>query len=749
MIKVQASAVLILILLVAAGLGEDPVYSSTIPQAISTPSVPSVLEYPELRAAILASYDAQNYSETARLLSQMRDRYEEKYNSLPYKLLHAKASMLSGNKNEAFHLYQDIDSDFTLRIYSILPLARIAAGEGRKEIAISYYQKYLSNPRNPDYYAVSVEALTYALSLKSSELLLNVATPVQRNSATTRTGQFFIAKAYLLKNDKESARAVFRSLIAGGKKDDVTSHSLSELDLMEGAELSREDQVRRGRLAYQFWNFSLARKYLEPYAMEDMENAYYYGRTLLFLGDLTGAKAVLQKAIETYPQDSWTQSALYQYANICLRDGDFKKAESLYQDLIARTTGKDQENATYKLVQSLRAQSRLQEALVALQPLSYSRTVSQRAPSLFLRGRIYFQAGRYPEALIDFDQLLQSPSKVNSKEVMFWKGLTLEKLKQPEKADQAFSSLSSGADFFALLAQEKLKTAVSTTENLRSGGSFQHVCGLPDSNKESAIAERMAAGDPLAALLYLHLYEEGSRSLDSVSDATWALLNIDPKDRFRKYLEIAHLATLGQNYPTAAYYSEIIQKNFLKNVPLDTLPEDVLFILFPYPFRESVEPFSKERGLDPYYVISIMKQESRFKRFAKSPAFARGLMQLIPPTAVSMAESVGLSDFTPDQLYYPEVNINLGTRYLQEMVKKFGTRPEVIAASYNSGESNVRRWLACTSTDEVMEFFSNIDLKETRDYVVQVKTNYEWYRRIYGGEKNDRQISQYGLAEKD
>ena len=73
--------------------------------------------------------------------------------------------------------------------------------------------------------------------------------------------------------------------------------------------------------------------------------------------------------------------------------------------------------------------------------------------------------------------------------------------------------------------------------------------------------------------------------------------------------------------------------------------------------------------------------------------FARGLMQLIPPTALSMVSLLGISDFTQDELYHPEVNINLGTKYLQEMVKKFGERPEVIAASYNSGESNVMRWL--------------------------------------------------------
>jgi peptidoglycan lytic transglycosylase len=88
------------------------------------------------------------------------------------------------------------------------------------------------------------------------------------------------------------------------------------------------------------------------------------------------------------------------------------------------------------------------------------------------------------------------------------------------------------------------------------------------------------------------------------------------------------------------------------------------------------------------------------------------------------------------------MNINLGTRYLQEMVKKFGERPEVIAASYNSGESNVQRWLACTSSNEVMEFFSNIDLAETKDYVAQVTTTYDWYRRIY----KNKQISSAGMA---
>ena len=71
-------------------------------------------------------------------------------------------------------------------------------------------------------------------------------------------------------------------------------------------------------------------------------------------------------------------------------------------------------------------------------------------------------------------------------------------------------------------------------------------------------------------------------------------------------------------------------------------------------------------------------------------------MQLIPSTATRLASDLGLKGFSVEHLYSPEVNINLGTRYIQEIIQRFGKQLEVIAAGYNSGESNVRRWLDCT-----------------------------------------------------
>jgi soluble lytic murein transglycosylase len=107
-------------------------------------------------------------------------------------------------------------------------------------------------------------------------------------------------------------------------------------------------------------------------------------------------------------------------------------------------------------------------------------------------------------------------------------------------------------------------------------------------------------------------------------------------------------------------------------------------------------------------------------------------MQIIPSTASSLATSLGLQNFSVDQLYVPAVNINLGTRYVQDIIKEFGDQVEFIAAGYNGGESNVRRWRDSSTPDEVLDFVSSIDFKETKNYVMIVKTNYEVYKRIYG-----------------
>jgi soluble lytic murein transglycosylase len=337
---------------------------------------------------------------------------------------------------------------------------------------------------------------------------------------------------------------------------------------------------------------------------------------------------------------------------------------------------------------------------------------------------------RHQDAYSEFQDALSIKSLRNQKELLLWKGLALEKLNRSSEARSLFASLADGNDFYSHKARERL-SGDNRTEPQRSNLAIR-LPQLPDASHEKLIISEYAAGNSVPAFLYLRLYDEAALSLPDVDRKTWKILGVDETSRMQKFLAITYLAALGGNYSTATYYSELFLKNLPRDQTLFSLSPEILRALFPLPYKNEVEHFSRERKLDPFLVLSIMKQESKFKRFARSQAFARGLMQIIPSTAVSLANALGMQDFSVDKLYEPKVNINLGTRYVQDIIKEFGNQVEFIAAGYNGGESNVRRWRDSSTPNEVLDFVSSIDFKETKNYVMIVKTNYELYKRIYG-----------------
>jgi soluble lytic murein transglycosylase-like protein len=151
---------------------------------------------------------------------------------------------------------------------------------------------------------------------------------------------------------------------------------------------------------------------------------------------------------------------------------------------------------------------------------------------------------------------------------------------------------------------------------------------------------------------------------------------------------------------------------------------------FPAPFKTELIRFAKSRNIDPRFVLSIMKQESSFKANAKSPSAARGLLQLVMDTALKYNKQCGLPNLQAEQLYQPEVNINLGTFYIAELKRQFSIY-EAIAASYNGGEDNAQRWLNRSKPKENAIFTSEVGFSESKNYVFKVMNNYRVYRELY------------------
>lgn len=152
---------------------------------------------------------------------------------------------------------------------------------------------------------------------------------------------------------------------------------------------------------------------------------------------------------------------------------------------------------------------------------------------------------------------------------------------------------------------------------------------------------------------------------------------------------------------------------------------------FPVPFKAEVLEFARKKGVDPRFVMAIMKQESTFRPDVKSPSAARGLLQLVVDTAAKYQAQAGYNDLQPDDLYNPRTNIAIGVEYIADLKGQFNGLYEAIAASYNGGEDNAARWLARSEPKEAGIFASEIGFAETKNYVFKVMNNYRAYRDLY------------------
>ncbi|MCW5774325.1 MAG: lytic transglycosylase domain-containing protein [Rhodospirillaceae bacterium] len=148
--------------------------------------------------------------------------------------------------------------------------------------------------------------------------------------------------------------------------------------------------------------------------------------------------------------------------------------------------------------------------------------------------------------------------------------------------------------------------------------------------------------------------------------------------------------------------------------------------LYPVPQWTPRDGFQLDRAL----IFGIMRQESAFQAKVVSRANARGLMQLIPPTASSMAGDRNLRNQL-GRLYDPEFNMELGQRYLRQLLQSADISGNVAltAAAYNAGEGAVMKW---TAREDALLFMATIPYTETREYVERVLYNISAYRLRFG-----------------
>ena len=160
------------------------------------------------------------------------------------------------------------------------------------------------------------------------------------------------------------------------------------------------------------------------------------------------------------------------------------------------------------------------------------------------------------------------------------------------------------------------------------------------------------------------------------------------------------------------------------------IPNEAWRAAFPLPFELNLRGAAARNQLDPMLVAGLIRQESAFEPKALSHAGAVGLMQVEPMTALKMAHELRVR-YARARLTDPGYNLQLGSRYLANLIQSFGT-PEAALAAYNAGEDHVMEWTTGQKYLETAEFVESIPFTETREYVQIVIRNADVYRQIYG-----------------
>jgi soluble lytic murein transglycosylase len=160
----------------------------------------------------------------------------------------------------------------------------------------------------------------------------------------------------------------------------------------------------------------------------------------------------------------------------------------------------------------------------------------------------------------------------------------------------------------------------------------------------------------------------------------------------------------------------------------DAVLRNSLELRFPLPYQDDFQRVSHITTVPETFLLAVARQESLFDPRARSSADARGLMQLIHPTAERVARRVGLERPSTTDLYDPALNIELAGHHLAALMVRYGHRRPLAAAAYNAGEHRVDRWIKDDTGQWMDVWIESIPFRETRNYVKNVMA----FAQVYG-----------------
>jgi soluble lytic murein transglycosylase len=147
---------------------------------------------------------------------------------------------------------------------------------------------------------------------------------------------------------------------------------------------------------------------------------------------------------------------------------------------------------------------------------------------------------------------------------------------------------------------------------------------------------------------------------------------------------------------------------------------DDMALRFPVLYLDEIQNSADKHSLEPALLFGLMRQESMLDKNAVSSAGAKGLLQLMPETAKTIARTLREPWLSDANLFNPALNIHYGGYYFKDLLTRFGGHIAVAGAAYNAGPNRAKKWLPITSNVPADIWIETIPFKETRKYVSTV-----------------------------
>lgn len=312
----------------------------------------------------------------------------------------------------------------------------------------------------------------------------------------------------------------------------------------------------------------------------------------------------------------------------------------------------------------------------------------------------------------------KSSERFTKSRALFWKAQSEKKRKNESEYQNLLNRLiqEDPTSYYTILAHRELKKPFQPLKPLAMDGNPLKKLKFYDDSEKQLLSWLEAFDEKeMAEIILLYGWDQNLKANESVQQAY-----------FSYYWKLGLTNALTR------------MLNLMDDTTRLKLTEAFQAALFPYHYENEIKKAAAEEKIDPYFVMSLIRQESAFNPEARSPTDAVGLMQVMPSLAKRIArdnpKDKKLQFAETSELFDPQLNLKFGTMELNERLADFKGSQILAAASYNAGVDVTRSWLQTRFRPDPIEFIEEIPYEETRSYVRLILRNEIFYQRLFSRE---------------